>query len=45
MKNKKLKIGDNIIYIDTIEQLGESKDVAKLSKNPFEWDSEDLKTP
>lgn len=43
MKNKELKIGDNIIYIDNIEQLGACKDAAKLSKNPLEWNSEDLK--
>lgn len=43
MKNKELNIGGNIIYIDTIDQLGEGKDAAKLSKTPLEWSLDDLK--
>lgn len=43
MKNKELKIGDNIIYIDNIEQFGNCKDASKLHQNPFEWTNEDLK--
>lgn len=37
MKNKELKIGDNIIYIDNIEQLGEIKDASRISREPLQW--------
>lgn len=43
MKNKELKIGDNIIYIDNIEQLGSSKDASKLSYEPLLWTEEQMK--
>lgn len=43
MKNKELKIGDNIIYIDNIEQLGQSKDAVKISREPIQWTEDQIK--
>lgn len=42
MKNKELKIGDNIIYVDNIEQFGECHDASKLLQHPLEWSAEQL---
>ena len=42
MKNKELKIGDNIIYIDNIEQLGTCKDASRISREPLRWTEEQI---
>ncbi len=43
MKNKELKIGDNIIYIDNIEQLGTTKDASKGPNQPLRWTEDQIK--
>lgn len=42
MKNKELKIGDNIIYIDKIEQLGSSQDASRISHGALKWTKEQI---
>lgn len=42
MENKELQIGDNIIYIDRIEEFGESDDASRISCEPLQWTQEQI---
>lgn len=44
MKNKELRIGNNTIYIDSIEQLGTSQDASKVSQEPLQWTEKQIET-